>query len=218
MVCRKYLAYRKKAKLATRSNWWRSWGDKTCGGSWCLEDSSSSCMPNTSYRPCFLQHPLSSIFSCGSMFNTSKYLQFKNNTCYYSQFILPDRQANITKITLRQILLILFIPDFWSGSCLKCLSVYLKTHGICQRDGPFCPLWWWNIWWREGRHCDRNVQCRKTLTVTPGKPVMKIHLLDSQPVEEIQLHDFVGERSWTWMLQLTGCSYPHQLGCSLHHS
>ena len=30
----------------------------------------------------------------------------------------------------------------------------------------------------------------------PGKPVMKTHLLDSQPVEEIWLHDFVGKRSW----------------------
>ena len=45
----------------------------------------------------------------------------------------------------------------------------------------------------------------------PGKPVMKTHLLDSQPVEEIRLHDFVGEQSWAWILQLTGCSYPHQL-------
>ena len=52
----------------------------------------------------------------------------------------------------------------------------------------------------------------------PGKPVMKTHLLDSQPVEEIQLHDFVGERSNAWMLQLAGCSHPHKFGCSLHHS
>ena len=29
----------------------------------------------------------------------------------------------------------------------------------------------------------------------PGKPVMKTHLLDSQPVEEIWLRDFVGKRS-----------------------
>ena len=32
----------------------------------------------------------------------------------------------------------------------------------------------------------------------PGKPVMETHLLDSQPIEEIQLHDFVGE--WSWLL------------------
>ena len=30
----------------------------------------------------------------------------------------------------------------------------------------------------------------------PGNPVMKTHLLDNQPVEEIRLHDFVLEQSW----------------------
>ena len=34
-------------------------------------------MPNTSDRPCFLQQSLASIISCGSMFNTSRYLQFQ---------------------------------------------------------------------------------------------------------------------------------------------
>ena len=29
----------------------------------------------------------------------------------------------------------------------------------------------------------------------PGKPVMKTHLLDNQPVEKIWLHDFVLEQS-----------------------
>ena len=46
----------------------------------------------------------------------------------------------------------------------------------------------------------------------PGKPLMKTHLLDSQPAGEIRLHDFLWERSWAWMLQLTGCCYPHQFG------
>ena len=117
-------------------------------------------------------------------------------TRYYSQFILPDRPANITKIILRHTLLILFIPNFWSRFCLKCTSVYSKTHVVSvRRDGPSCPLWWQNIWWREGRHCDRNAQCQETSTVCTRKATNENHLMDNQPVEEIRLHDFVLEQS-----------------------
>ena len=39
------------------------------------------------------------------------------------------------------------------------------------------------------------LSARRPQQFAPGKPVVKTNLLDSQPVEEIRLHDFVLEQS-----------------------